>query len=370
MSKGRKTIKQMRNAERASVQRFNDNGVYLPNPDAQPVYDKHKPIPSDQKALAFGMEPISPKRLWQLPYGDAGAGQSVYRRVQVFYPLNNLDDFIPGLGARISEFPYSKAVAIATNRSSDQKPQYFHVSIYGIGVRRNGRGLPAPLQPLPQSEILNQQFEQIFIALAGGGVIPLTERFIPSVPTCQARVMVHDESGQRFFDCDVLGNRSFSVYGWGVTVFVLIKSPGFEFDEQNPQTNETRADGYEDDVVGARIVPIFSNKTDNVENRTIGITIDPSFSVGNGRIIPVPPGARKVQIFSNNPDPAAAGFEAEFVYGRVDPSARNDVGTIDFIAGQSKTAIIDIPNAPSVAIIPTNAASPVTGFSLVFEVDP
>lgn len=368
MSKGRKTIKQMRNAERANVQRFNDNGVYLNNPEAQPSFDKHKPIHSDRKAMAFGMEPISPKRLWQLPYGDAGAGQSVYRRVQVFYPLNNTDDFIPGLGARIAEFPYSEAIGVATNRSSDQKPQYFHVSVYGIGVRRNGRQQPA-LQPLPQNEILQQQFEQIFVA-AGGTAIPLTPRFVPSVPSCQARIMVHDESGQRFFDVDVLGNRSFSVYAWGVTVFVLIKRDGFEFDEQNPQENEVRADGYEDDIIGARIVPIFTNKTESTQNRTIGITIDPSEFVGLPRIIPVPPGARTVQIFSNNPDPAGAGFVAEFLYGRIDPAVRADVGTIDFIAGQSKTGIISIPNAPSIAIRPRDNLAPLTGFSLVFEVEP
>jgi len=357
----------MRNAERASVQRFNDNGVYLPNPDAQPVYDKHKPIPSDQKALAFGMEPISPKRLWQLPYGDAGAGQSVYRRVQVFYPLNNPDEGVLG-DNRIPEFPYSEAVAVATNRSADQKPSYFHVSVYGIGVRRNGRQEPA-LQPIPQAEILQRQFEQIFVA-AGATAIPLTPRFIPSVPSCQARVMVHDESGQRFFDVDVLGNRSLSVYGWGVTVFVLIKRPGFEFDEQNPQVNSVQASGYEDDIIGARIVPIFTNKTESVQNRTISITIDPAEFVGLPRIIPVPPGSRKVQIFSNNPDPAGAGFQAEFLYGRIDPAIRSDVGTIDFIAGQSKTDIISIPNAPSIAIRPRNNLAPLTGFSLVFEVEP
>ena len=362
MSKGRKTIKQMRGTERARVKQFNDNGVYLRNPDRGPAVDRHRPISSNQKALAFGMEPISPKKLFDLPPGDAGSGQSVYRRVHVFYPLNrgDLD--------RIIATPYSEAVQVATNRSSDQKPQYFHVSFYGIGVRRNGRGLPAQ-QPLTQAEILQLQFEQIFIQ-AGPAAIPVTPRFIPSVPTCQARVMVHDESGQRLYDMDIIGNRHMTFFAWGVTVFILGKRPGFEFDEQNPQVNEVEADGYEDDIIGARILPIFTNKTESRQIRTISITIDPSEFVNQRRIIPIPPGARKVQIFSNNPDPAGAGFEAEFYYGRIDPATRPDAGRIDFIAGQSKTGIIMIPNTPSISIRPSDPQAPVTGFSLAFEVEP
>lgn len=367
MSKGRKTIKQIRGAERARVKPFNDNGVYLRNPNKGPAIDKHRPISSDQKALSFGMEPISPKKLFDLPPGDAGSGQSVYRRVHVFYPLNRGDGSLR-LGERLAEYPYSEAVQVATSRSSVQKPLYFHVSFYGIGVRRNGRGLPAQ-QPLTQSDILQLQFEGIFIQV-GAAVTPITPRFIPSVPTCQARVMVHDESGQRFYDMDIIGNRHMTFFAWGVTVFVLVKRPGFEFDEQNPQINEIEADGYEDDIIGARILPIFTNKTESRQIRTISVTIDPSEFTGARRVIPIPPGARKVQIFSNNPDPAGSGFEAEFLYGRIDLAARSDVGTIDFIGGQSKTGIILIPNAPSIAIRPTDPQAAVTGFSLAFEVEP
>lgn len=367
----RKSIGQIRRAQRAAVKHLNDNGIYLSNPDASPSYDRHEPIDSDSKAIALGMEPVSPKRLFDLPPGDAGAGQTVYRRVQLFYPLNNFDDFIPGLGGRFAEYPYSRAIAIATNRSKNQKPQNFHVSMYGIGATRNGIPAGGIQQPLSSTEILNLQFEQIFIREAGGVAVPITDRYLPAVNVCQARVMVHDESGQRFYDFDVIGNRSATFYAWGVTVFALIKNGGFEVDEQNLQVNEIQATGYQNDIVGARVLPVSTNVTESMQMRTISVVIDPSVSIGRGRCIPIPPGSKRVQIFSNNPDPAGDGFFAQFVFGRVDPGGnRADLGDVEFIAGLSRTGIVSIPNAPQIAILTGDGDGPVTGFSVVFEVEP
>jgi len=127
---------------------------------------------------------------------------------------------------------------------------------------------------------------------------------------------------------------------------------------------------YEDDVVGARVLPVFSNITDNIQQRTISITIDPAVDPGVRRIIPIPPGAITVQVFSNNPLPGAVPWSLSFWTGRANSAgaARPDLGTIDWEPGQEKTAIYRIPNASAIAISATGG--PATGFSFVFEVEP
>jgi len=363
MSKNpRPTTAQIRDAARASAKRFNDNAVGLPNPTQKPAFDRHKPIPSDQKARAFGMEPTSPKRLFDLPRGDSGAGQPLYRRVHVFYSMGGPD--------RVAAENYDNPLAVITNRSSTKTPRYFHVSVYGFGIRRPFRGVN--LLPLTVAAAQTEQFEQIY--LDDAAQTPVTPRFVPSVCTCQARIMVHDESGQRFYDVDVIGNRSMNVYAWGVTVFLLVKGDGYEVDEQNADSIRELTGpqdvGYEDDVVGARVLPVFSNITDNIQQRTISITIDPAVDPGVRRIIPIPPGAITVQVFSNNPLPGAVPWSLSFWTGRANSAgaARPDLGTIDWEPGQEKTAIYRIPNASAIAISATGG--PATGFSFVFEVEP
>ena len=358
----------IRDIERREARQFNDNGVYLPNPKAKPTFDRHKPIPSSQKALAFGMEPTSPKRLFELPRGDAGAGQTAYRKIHAFYNLAGPDGRAGGTN-------FTQALPIITMRSVNQRPNFWHVSIYGFGVRRPADG--NPISPLTVGEMDSLQFEEYFIESAPGVFTALSPRFVPSVPSAQARVMVHDESGQRFFDVDVIGNRSFSIYAWGVTVFLLVKPGGYEVDEQNPGANATLTGndlGVEDDLIGARVVGIFTNRTESIENRTLTIRIDPSAFGGGAlpRVIPIPPGARTVQIFSHEPLPGP-DFRVDFWYGRglsfLGPGLPG-VGRIDFNAGQSRTSIIEIANSPSIAITPLNPAAPITSFSLVFEVEP
>lgn len=358
----------LRDLERRNVREFNKNGVYLPNPQAEPSFDRHAPIPSEQKALAFGMEPTEPKRLFELPRGDAGAGQTAYRNIHGYFSLSQSSD-------RVGDSNYTKALPIITMRSANQNPKYWHVSIYGIGVRRPSQN--APLPPLTAAQIRDLQFEQYFVETAPGVFTPLSRRFVPSVGTAQVRVLIHDESGGRFFDADIIGNRSFSIYGWGATVFLLVKQNGYEVDEQNPDANlslDGNGTGVEDDLIGGRIVGIFTNRTESFQNRTLSITIDPSQFGAQSlpRIVPIPPGARRVQIFSTAPTPAAL-WQLDFWYGRSlgGGGARPDVGRIDFNAGQSRTSIVEIPNAPSIAITPTNpGVTPITSFSLVFEVEP
>jgi len=359
----------LRDLERKEVRRFNDNRVSLPNPQAEPAFDRHAPIPSDQKALAFGMEPTEPKRLFELPRGDAGAGQTVYRKIHAFYSLAQ-----PGDSGRVGGSDFTKALPIITMRSANQKPKYWHISVYGIGVRRPDNN--TPLEPLSDTEIRSLQFEQYFVETAPGVFTPLSTRFVPSVNASQVRVLVHDESGGRYFDADVIGNRSFSLYGWGATVFLLVKEDGYEVDAQNPEANTplTGNDaGVEDDLIGGRIVGIFTNRTESIQNRTLSITIDPSRfgAAALPRIVPIPPGAKSVQIFSTASGPLDPLWRLQFWYGRALAGGRPDVGTIDWNGTDSSTRIVGIPNAPSIAITPINPGiTPTTSFSLVFEVEP
>lgn len=363
MTRKRLSTGDLRSLERGEAKHLNDNSVHLRNPQVQPLLDRREPVLSGQKALAFGMEPTSPKRLIDLPHGDAGAGQTAYRKIHAFYSLDQ-----PDTAGRVGGSNFTKALPIATMRSSNNKSMYFHVSVYGIGIRRTGGFV---LQnPLTDAEIRDLQFEQYFVEAPAGTFVPLSPRFVPSINASQVRVMVHDESGQRFFDADVLGNRSFSLYGWGATVFLLVKQNGYEVDAKNPNTNTplTGNCGVEDDLVGGRIVGIFTNRTESIQNRTLSIRIDPTQFPGQPRIIPVPPGSRTVQVFANSP--VVAPWILDFWYGRSAAASRADVGAIDWNLGQSRTSIIDIPNAPSISIRPTVEAVAVTSFSFVFEVEP
>lgn len=367
----RLTIGQIRDAERDEVRQFNDNTVTLPNPDASPVFDRHAPIPSPHKALAFGMEPTSPKRLFELPRGDSGAGQSVYRRTQFFYNLGPAAaDVPPAEFGRVIALPYTRAIGLATMRSVNQKPKYFHVSVFGISVRRPPLPGGVPQNPLTQTVIESQQFESIFFG-TGAGLTELTRPFVPAVAVCQARIMVHDESGQRFFDVDVIGNRNFSVYGWGVTVFGLVKTGGYEVDFQNPDMIiplTGNSVGVEDDIFAGRVVGIFANRTENIQNRTITVNVDPAVSGLQPVIVPIPPGARRVQVIAHDAQPLGVPvWNFDFWFGRA--VSRPDVGRFTFNAGQSKTAIVQIANAPSLAITPGNAGLPATSFSIIYQVE-
>lgn len=364
MTRKRPSIGDLRKFERHEAKPFNDNRVSLPNPQVNAPFDRHAPIPRDHKKTAFGLGP-DPERLGNLIAGDAGAGDTFYRKIHAFFSLDQ--DGISRVGAS----NFTKALPIATVRGASNKPMDWHISVYGIGVRRVSEG--APLSPLTDSEIRDLQFEQYFVEFPAGVFVPLSPRFVPSVNTSQVRVMFHDESGQRFFDADVIGTRSFSVYGWGASVFLLVKENGYEVNAQNPSSNPPLASecGVEDDLVGGRIVGVFNNRTESFQNRTLSITIDPAEFPGQPRIIPIPPGARSVQIFSTAPAPLEASWRLRFWYGRASSATRADVGVIDWNVGQSRTSIVNIPNAPSIAIEPNAApVPPIASFSLVFEVEP
>lgn len=354
-------IKELRDYARHQALPFQQEDPGIRNPEVTGLLDKTAPITTEQKALALGFEAVEPKRLLDLPYGDAGCGQSMFRLSHVFYRLNGFEG--PGTLAQPRFTPYSQAIVLATQRSADQKPRFWNVSIYGTGVRRPGRPPGGADVPLSLSELQSRSFEAIYTRL-GGVETDRTTRFVPNVPTCQARILVHDESGGRYVDVDVLGNRSMTVYAFGVTVFLLIKPQGYEVDPTNEALNEPIVSeiGYEDDLVGARVLPITTNATENTKQRTITVITDETLGE---TFVPIPPGAKTVQVINHDGPVPAAAWTILFTFNRIS-GGRPDTGVIDMIPGQSRSPVMQIPNAPAISF-DAAPGTPTTQWSLVFE---
>lgn len=370
-SDGRADISEIRNQERHLLHRFDDPRVMLPNPTADAPFDRTEPQSKRAKNEAFGFE-TQPDRIIDLPPGDAGAGQSMYRRTHVFSRLNATT----APTAPVAGNPFNEAIAMATYRSSDCRPRFWHISFFGIGVQRvAGAGT---LGPLDDSEILSRQLEPV-----SNNVVP-TGDFVPAISQLKGRVLVFDESGGRYYDVDVLGNRSLDVYAWGVTAFILAPKneyegfplePAYEVNTSNGgvPTPEPEYGGLvEDSIMGVRIVPIIINSTQNKENRTI-TAVTPELAAGaaiEGTRIPIPPGTLKVQVFCQDGPAAAAGFTLRFDAGNDGTFAgRTDLGILDIPAGQSKTELMLVPNCAQIIIRPNAAPSPSVGWSFVFVVE-
>lgn len=352
----RPTTGQIRNAQRAELSRFNDPRVALPNPTARAPFDRTQPQPYESKVRALGLAPNAPKHFWQLLKGDSGAGSSVFRRVTLFQQL-------AVSGARVASTPYSKAIQVATMRSTDQRPRYFQVSLFSTGRVIE---TDVPIGPLPDDEILrfSPGIPQDFVPIAGFDVA----RGVPLISTTKFRIMVHDESGQRFFDVDVVGTKSLNLYAWGVTVFALIKEEGYEVDRQG--AGQEQFNGMLDQAIaGARIIPIRSNFTQNVNHRTVSVFIPPEIGVS---IIPIPPGSKTVQAFCA--DGAVRYLEFSVLFGDIDPvnsgvsGAIGTLGSIDPEPGRGTSSIYRIPDSNAIFIVRI-APNPAI-FTFVFEETP
>lgn len=358
---GRPNIRQVRNLERSMVAHFQDPRVGLPNPSAEAPFDRTEPLDRIAKNQAFGFQ-VQPDRLIDLPPGDAGAGKSVYRRGHFFARLDN------PANNTVAGNPFDKAIGMATYVSSDCRPRFWHVSFFGLGIQRSANLVP--VQPLTDSQILS---DQLLPTITGAVASP---DFVPAITQLQGRVMVFDESGQRFYDVDILGNRSFDVYAWGVTAFVLGPAnvnvvPEQSFYQVNPGTGgnlpQTALAGLvEDSIVGVRIVPIAANSTQNPENRTITVLTN---DVDDTRV-PIPPGTRKVQVISHETALVAATYSIRFDAGNDGTFIGNaNMGFIDINAGESKSDIILVPNAAQIVFSPGAGAPAVAGWSLIFTVE-
>lgn len=186
--------------------------------------------------------------------------------------------------------------------------------------------------------------------------------------------MVNDESGQRYFDVDIMGTRSVDVYAFGVTAFVLGPSNAgtdqgmYEVNRgSNGDLPQTALEGLvEDAIIGVRIVPIVIGSLSTPENRTISVVtdnVDPT-------LVPIPPGTRKVQIINHDGAAAAALFEIEFDSGDDGTALINAVqGRVNINAGESKSDVVLVPNCVQLIFYPIGLAV-TTAWSIIFTVDP
>ncbi len=365
---GSQTISQVRDMEREANRQFNNPLVKLPNPTAEPPFDRMEQQGRDAKNQAFGFQ-VQPDRLIDLPPGDAGAGKSVYRRTHVFSRLNSSAVDFAG---PVAGNPFDKAIGMATYVSSDCRPRFWHISFLGIGVQRVANA--NALEPLTNNEILSQQLLPVT-----NNAVP-TGRFVPAITQLKGRIMVFDESGQRFYDVDIMGNRSIDVYAWGVTAFIL--APG-NFYENVPQQSayevnvqnggqavpQTEFEGLVDDsIIGVRIVPIVINSTQNTENRTIAISTPDEDILTR---VPIPPGTLKVQIICQEGALIAADYLIQFDAGTDGTFAgRSDLGIIDINPGQSRSDVVLVPSSSQI-LFDFVGAGVVTevGWSIIFVVE-
>jgi hypothetical protein len=295
--------------------------MVLDNPDAVPTVDRKRIIHPRAKSFGFNERP---KNFNDLDVGEAGAGVSNFRRAQLF-------SRVLGAGNETSDrFDYNIPIAIATARSADTRPRFFHISFFAVS-----RVSAAAAGPLTQAEIMSPAGQQ------------------PTNTVLKGRVQVYDESGSRFFDVNIHGTSSFSFYGWGVTTFILLPSlngvaQGFEVDTLNPSSQLSFPDGSaENTFATGRIIPTFQNVSQITDQVTRTVSV-PAGAGGTG-IMQVPPGARAVRIRANVGVAAvSAAYEINFstlpVTGR--PSA---LGRIELLPGRLESQLVAVPNAPFIA---------------------
>jgi len=356
----RPTVGDIRNAQRSASSRFKSGDVYLPNPTGEAPIDRMRPQSHEAKSHAFGFSPNSPQSFSDLVKGDSGASKSSYRTAELFQLLG-------AIGDRTAATPYSRMVQIATMRSRDLRPRYFHTSLFSVARIIANRFAPG-LTPLPSNEI--SRFAS-GIPVGTPSITGNTQFAVPQFSTTKFRIMIHDESGQRFVDVDALGTRSLGMYAFGVTVFALIKEAGYEIDRQRNDNPPLGPGLIDQSIVGVRIIQVRSDDTKNPSNRTVSVAT-PGAGFGP-TAVPIPTGARRVKIYSL--DGVAAVGTHTITFATVDPldttaPILGSQGFVDFLTlSPAATTIFDIPNSNAILITPSIAAVP-SLWSFAFEVTP
>ena len=296
----------------------------LPNPEHEPPFDRKLPRPWQDRQRGFGMS-LRPFNINEVAPGDAAAGLSQYRRGQFFVQLS-------GAGFDVAELNWNIPIGISTARSSDTRPRFFHVSFFNNGVITDEA---APVQPATESDIMSASGQAPDIALVRG------------------RVQIQDESGGRFFDVDILGTRSFSIYAFAVTTFILLPTApdgtqlGFEVDRQAPDQPSLGPGLIENSFASGRVIPAFQNATQITDNVTRTVTVPASGT----NFLPIPPGTTRVQLrtsFDSTLLPAAytIAFSAFPVL-----TAASALGRIFTIPGTTETDTIEVPNAKFIVFV-------------------
>lgn len=337
----------------------NNPHCYLPNddPNAMPMVDRGAPITSYEKAVRLGFQP-QPSTLGFMARGDAATGQTMFRRTQLFA---RMDD--PATSS-VAGVPFVNSIGLATQASSDTRPRLWHVSVFGIGRYRFDNAVAQA--PLTESEIVGDGF----IGATGAGLGSSAVPYIPRITNFQARAMIHDESGQRFYDFDVIGTRSFDVFAYSVTIFVLTPAGGYEVNRQNPGGNPSSLGLVQDAIVGARIVPVSFEAPARKNQRTESVAITAT-APSTITQVPIPPGARTVQLINHGRVAASANYNITFDAGAPAGSlVASNMGVIIPNAATFRTEVpIGIPNATAIRF-EEGAGAASTSFSLIYEIDP
>lgn len=316
--------------------------------DVSPSMEKTIPRPVLARQRGLGFAP-RPHNINDVAPGDAAAGRSEFRRGQFFTQLTSV---IPGGGSYdVVDLIWDKPIGMATGRSSDTRPRFWHVSFFNYGtVRQVAAGT---VSPLTEAEIQ---------VAAGRG---------PSVAMVRGRVQIFDESGGRFFDVDILGTRSFSFYAFGVTAAILLPNAPDGSDisvEINAQATTQPALGpglIEDSFAAARILPIFQNATQIIDTITSTVTVP----LGGAGSIQIPPGTTRVQLrtsFDRTAIPAdyIIAFSAGPTF-----TAGNSIGQIFVIPGTTETDTIEVPNANFITFVDSVGAPSLKTWIATFTVE-
>lgn len=307
-------------------------GVYLNNPEMDAPIDRGQIQNPRMRQNGFGFE-LRPGNVNDVAVGDSAPGVSYFRRAQFFVNTGR----IGGTNLQAASLQYDIPVAIATARSMDTRPRFWHISFFGISVDRflSGEGGP----PLNEYEIATQG-----------------NRF-PTSTVLKGRIQVHDESGSRFFDLNIHGTASMSFYGFGATTYILLPSAvidgervalGYEVDAQNPAGIDF-AGAVEDTLATGRILGLTQNDTKLTDFVTRSVSV-PS---GEFRSIRIPPGARTVRLQTTTRHPP--GFVTDADYGIYFQTERGDrgaaviLGRIELLPGQFNTPTLEVPNATYIA---------------------
>jgi len=296
--------------------------MVLDNPEATPPVDRKRLV--SPRAEQFGFE-VHPNNINDMSVGEASAGVSQFRRAQFYSSIGG------PAGTNVDEFVYNNAIGIATARSMDTRPRFWHVSFFAVSVIS-----AAGSAPLTEAEILST---------AGRG---------PTNTTLKGRVQVFDESGSRFYDVNIHGTSGFSFYGFGVTTSILLPQTvagvplGSEVNAIDPGATPILLGGIENTLATGRIIPTFQNVTQITDQVTRTVTV-PSAAAGGSAFMPIPPGARAVRLRKST---VGAVLGATYFIGFSSaPSAARPaaLGVINRLVGRDETQLIAVPNATFIA---------------------
>jgi len=360
--------------ERAkSVAQFQP-GCDLPNPYHAPPFDRTQPLGRIQKREALGFRPASDDILG-LRHGDAWNGKRQFRRTQYFSQLVDPSAITDTAFGSVRNFQNGQGIMEA-HGEDPQRPRLFQVSLFSIGIRRASTEIS--FSPLTEQEILANQL----VGIQGGPLSQQGGQLFSSISMTRFRLLINDASGGRYWDVDVMGTRTVNIWAMGITAFALIPEGGYEVRTPaggQPIGPQQQFSGLvEDTIAGARIFPISLEDGDQFKDQvTAQVRVDPDtdpatpLSPTGSVLVPVPPGARELQVYCSAPDFATnAGrlaWNIQFDAGLGLQSTSQGQIVLDPVTGRTPSPIF-VPNCNVIALVP-GLGNPVnSAFTFVWSV--